>query len=120
MWKQSTTLTLPGDTQDLPVTIVPIMKLSAFQLCCPPEFLYAPKTNAVDPYTLLPSTRDCGIQNNDRIVGGVQTDIDEHPWMALLRYDKREPSNLAVSYQRTVHVFILLGLRNMLGTKIFV
>ncbi|KAI5643187.1 trypsin domain-containing protein [Phthorimaea operculella] len=41
-----------------------------------------------DPSSLLPNQRECGIQNNDRIVGGSRTDIDEHPWMALLRYDK--------------------------------
>ncbi|KAG7297995.1 hypothetical protein JYU34_018754 [Plutella xylostella] len=43
---------------------------------------------AADPTSLLPSTRVCGIQNNDRIVGGKTAEIDEHPWMALLRYDK--------------------------------
>lgn len=43
---------------------------------------------AGNPLDLLPNSRICGIQNNDRIVGGVQADIDEHPWMALIRYDK--------------------------------
>ncbi|KAJ2938769.1 hypothetical protein O0L34_g3390 [Tuta absoluta] len=41
-----------------------------------------------DPTSLLPNQRECGIQNNDRIVGGSRADIDEHPWMTLLRYDK--------------------------------
>ncbi|XP_021194273.1 CLIP domain-containing serine protease HP8 isoform X2 [Helicoverpa armigera] len=41
-----------------------------------------------DAARLLPNSRICGIQNNDRIVGGTQADIDEHPWMALIRYDK--------------------------------
>ncbi|KAH9636612.1 hypothetical protein HF086_003430 [Spodoptera exigua] len=46
-----------------------------------------------DPLSLLPNSRICGIQNNDRIVGGTQADIDEHPWMALIRYDKRNILN---------------------------
>ncbi|XP_075983213.1 CLIP domain-containing serine protease HP8-like isoform X2 [Anticarsia gemmatalis] len=87
-------------------------------ICCPPEFLVNqynpsnvesrsprdPPTRAPSPrepavggassarepsaMSLLPNERICGIQNNDRIVGGQQADIDEHPWMALLRYDK--------------------------------
>ncbi|KAJ8723965.1 hypothetical protein PYW07_007945 [Mythimna separata] len=63
-------------------------------ICCPPQFLNGPEhsasiyTRAADPTSLLPNSRICGIQNNDRIVGGTQADIDEHPWMALIRYDK--------------------------------
>ncbi|KAF9796702.1 hypothetical protein SFRURICE_008112 [Spodoptera frugiperda] len=61
-------------------------------ICCPPEFLGGQSSTlsmrAGNPLDLLPNSRICGIQNNDRIVGGVQADIDEHPWMALIRYDK--------------------------------
>ncbi|CAB3245944.1 unnamed protein product [Arctia plantaginis] len=69
------------------------------KICCPPQFLNQndeARTNGPtvesrsprDPIGILPDERICGIQNNERIVGGVQTDLDEHPWMALLRYDK--------------------------------
>lgn len=37
-------------------------------------------------HPLLPS--DCGIDTEERIVGGEATDIDEFPWMALLEYQK--------------------------------
>ncbi|KAJ8713979.1 hypothetical protein PYW08_007599 [Mythimna loreyi] len=62
-------------------------------ICCPPQFLGPQNagninTRAADPTSLLPNSRTCGIQNNDRIVGGTQADIDEHPWMVLIRYDK--------------------------------
>lgn len=70
-----------------------------FQICCPPEFLNqddrftnTPEyvSGSVDPISLLPSDQVCGIQNNDRIVGGTQADIDEYPWMALVQYNKRK------------------------------
>ncbi|XP_041969725.1 CLIP domain-containing serine protease 2-like [Aricia agestis] len=57
-------------------------------VCCPSEY----NVNVLDVTTksrtddLLPT--ECGIQNADRIVGGSSTSIDEHPWMALLKYDK--------------------------------
>lgn len=70
------------------------------KICCPSLFMYQntgspiPNDDSLetrgstvrDRTSLLPS--DCGIQNSDRIVGGTQTELDEHPWMALLRYDK--------------------------------
>ncbi|XP_026315081.1 CLIP domain-containing serine protease 2-like isoform X2 [Hyposmocoma kahamanoa] len=63
-------------------------------ICCPPEF-HNPNNGGdgdqragFDATSLLPNNHDCGIQNKDRIVGGTQADLDEHPWMALLRYDK--------------------------------
>ncbi|XP_053613900.1 CLIP domain-containing serine protease HP8-like isoform X2 [Plodia interpunctella] len=71
------------------------------KICCPPEFSGAsngatnsvPETSNLEsrvrqPSSLLPGYDTCGIQNDDRIVGGTRADIDEHPWMALLRYDK--------------------------------
>lgn len=65
-----------------------------FQICCPVEFLNAfspiSTTTPLDPMTLLPARDACGIQNNDRIYGGVRTDIDEHIWLGLIKYDKRE------------------------------
>uniref|UniRef100_A0A182PPY6 CLIP domain-containing serine protease n=1 Tax=Anopheles epiroticus TaxID=199890 RepID=A0A182PPY6_9DIPT len=38
---------------------------------------------------LLPTPGQCGIQTSDRIFGGVNTRIDEFPWIALLKYAKR-------------------------------
>ncbi|KAM3962498.1 bzArgOEtase [Aphomia sociella] len=62
------------------------------KICCPPEFGATPSGGGAgrteDPVSLLPGYNVCGIQNEDKIVGGTQADIDEHPWMALLRYDK--------------------------------
>ncbi|CAH2086012.1 unnamed protein product [Euphydryas editha] len=56
------------------------------KICCPPEL------KVVNPVNLLPNLKVCGIQNNDRIVGGTRTQLDEHPWMALLQYDKPKGS----------------------------
>ncbi|XP_052863582.1 uncharacterized protein LOC128270220 [Anopheles cruzii] len=42
---------------------------------------------------LLPAPGQCGIQTSDRIYGGVNTKIDEFPWLALLKYEK--PNNVA-------------------------
>ncbi|XP_055609293.1 CLIP domain-containing serine protease B4-like [Uranotaenia lowii] len=36
----------------------------------------------------LPATNECGLDLGDRIVGGQQTDLDEFPWLALLKYRK--------------------------------
>ncbi|KAL4715946.1 hypothetical protein ACJJTC_013246 [Scirpophaga incertulas] len=67
------------------------------KICCPPEFsgqVSMPQDRAgvgqanVDPLTLLPTLKQCGTQHDDRIVGGTRVEIDEFPWMALLRYDK--------------------------------
>lgn len=73
------------------------IRLLMFQICCPPEYLYGdfgPTTTTrrvtVNTRSLLPSTTECGVQNGDKIVGGTETDIGEHPWMVLLRYDKRK------------------------------
>ncbi|XP_068619450.1 CLIP domain-containing serine protease HP8-like [Battus philenor] len=55
-------------------------------VCCPS--LYKDPSAVYQPQTSLPNTTVCGIQSNDRIVGGTVTDLDEHPWLALLRYDK--------------------------------
>ena len=40
--------------------------------------------------SLLPPVGVCGVQTSDRIVGGVNTKIDEFPWLALLKYAKRK------------------------------
>lgn len=62
------------------------------KICCPPEFGDEPSVGSSsrvqDSAPLLPGYNVCGVQNEDKIVGGTQADIDEHPWMALLRYDK--------------------------------
>ncbi|KAL0869170.1 hypothetical protein ABMA27_007457 [Loxostege sticticalis] len=65
-------------------------------VCCPPEFGAPASSDGTadrrganfDPLDLLPGLKECGGQNDDRIVGGTRADLDEHPWMALLRYDK--------------------------------
>lgn len=59
-------------------------------VCCPPEFTFSRigGESSVDQSKVLPDFTVCGIQSNDRIVGGTEADLDEHPWMALLRYDK--------------------------------
>ncbi|XP_013184392.2 CLIP domain-containing serine protease HP8 isoform X2 [Amyelois transitella] len=67
------------------------------KICCPPDFSASSsngdgssnvESRVRQPGSLLPGYDVCGIQNDDRIVGGTRADIDEHPWMALLRYDK--------------------------------
>ncbi|XP_038206460.1 CLIP domain-containing serine protease 2-like [Zerene cesonia] len=55
-------------------------------ICCPKLLASA---NGTD---LLPDISICGTQNEYRIVGGTQTEIDEHPWMALLKYTKPKGS----------------------------
>uniref|UniRef100_A0A182J8R7 Uncharacterized protein n=1 Tax=Anopheles atroparvus TaxID=41427 RepID=A0A182J8R7_ANOAO len=37
----------------------------------------------------------CGIQMDDRIVGGTRAAIDQYPWMALLQYARQEKKRLA-------------------------
>ncbi|GBP04038.1 CLIP domain-containing serine protease 2 [Eumeta japonica] len=64
------------------------------KICCPPEYQTMPgggnaQTTPSSKVSLLPNARECGVQqNDDRIVGGTQADLDDHPWMTLLRYDK--------------------------------
>ncbi|CAH2094425.1 unnamed protein product [Euphydryas editha] len=66
------------------------------KICCPPELkevnVFIRMSTDQNPMDLLPNLKVCGIQNNDRIVGGTQTELDEHPWMALLHYDKPKGS----------------------------
>ncbi|CAG4953655.1 unnamed protein product [Parnassius apollo] len=58
------------------------------KVCCPPNNPQVRPQPVDSSSKLLPDTSECGIQNNDRIVGGSSTELDEHPWLALLRYDK--------------------------------
>ncbi|CAH2257133.1 CLIP domain-containing serine protease 2-like [Pararge aegeria] len=64
-------------------------------VCCPDEYRYnvqtANRAGAFDTnaaMNLLPERSVCGVMNNDRIYGGNLTEIDEHPWMALIKYQK--------------------------------
>ncbi|XP_023941050.1 CLIP domain-containing serine protease HP8 [Bicyclus anynana] len=64
-------------------------------ICCPQEFMYNTQTSnrggdvgVRSPADLLPDLKTCGVMNNDRIFGGNLTEIDEHPWMALVKYKK--------------------------------
>lgn len=36
--------------------------------------------------TTLPGPNDCQFGTDNRIIGGVETAIDEFPWLALIRY----------------------------------
>ncbi|XP_045776967.1 CLIP domain-containing serine protease 2-like [Maniola jurtina] len=65
-------------------------------ICCPPILSFYPESStsahaAFDreaALALLPGPSSCGVDRADRIYGGSQTEVDEHPWMALIRYDK--------------------------------
>lgn len=37
---------------------------------------------------VLPSWKECGVQYENRILGGELLELDEFPWMALLIYNK--------------------------------
>ncbi|CAH2257139.1 CLIP domain-containing serine protease 2-like [Pararge aegeria] len=58
-------------------------------VCCPPvlSFVPEPKTPKSPPHSsreiALPS--QCGLEYADRIYSGQITELDEHPWMALLQ-----------------------------------
>uniref|UniRef100_A0A182N5R5 CLIP domain-containing serine protease n=1 Tax=Anopheles dirus TaxID=7168 RepID=A0A182N5R5_9DIPT len=59
-------------------------------VCCP-DALAAPVRLGSG---LLPTPGQCGIQTSDRIFGGVNTRIDEFPWIALLKYAKRRLTHI--------------------------
>nr|XP_015836792.1 PREDICTED: uncharacterized protein LOC661375 [Tribolium castaneum] len=52
------------------------------KMCCPSNTFIVPKK------PLLPDKDQCGIFTASRIFGGMQTELDEFPWMALLEYQK--------------------------------
>ncbi|XP_052744043.1 CLIP domain-containing serine protease HP8 [Bicyclus anynana] len=63
-------------------------------ICCPQEFLYNNKTSILgvdvgvrSPADFLPDLRTCGIMD---ISGSYSTltQLDDHPWIALLKYEK--------------------------------
>uniref|UniRef100_A0A182R142 CLIP domain-containing serine protease n=1 Tax=Anopheles farauti TaxID=69004 RepID=A0A182R142_9DIPT len=58
-------------------------------LVCCPDGLETPVRLGTG---LLPVPGQCGVQTSDRIFGGVNTRIDEFPWIALLKYAK--PNNV--------------------------
>ncbi|XP_072929942.1 CLIP domain-containing serine protease HP8-like [Epargyreus clarus] len=72
------------------------------KVCCPDvyrkkinkgeTFRIKPEVSGPVTANLLPDISVCGIQNSDRIVGGNATGLDEHPWMALIQYDKPKGS----------------------------
>lgn len=61
---------------------------SKVQVCCPIEVL------GNDPISqsngLLPATSLCGLQNDERLIGGNITRIDEYPWLVQLIYKESE------------------------------
>lgn len=43
------------------------------------------------PDGILPKANECGYQfEENRIIGGNYTELDEFPWMALLNYNTKE------------------------------
>lgn len=40
--------------------------------------------------TKVPQSPNCGQQPQHRIYGGIESEINEHPWTVLLKYNKRE------------------------------
>ncbi|CAF4868822.1 unnamed protein product [Pieris macdunnoughi] len=52
----------------------------------------------VNKMSLLPNETVCGIQYEDRIFNGIHCDIDEHSWMAMLQYTKREDNKILKKY----------------------
>lgn len=39
---------------------------------------------------MLPPPGACGITFNMRIFGGVESQVDEYPWSALIKYQRRK------------------------------
>ncbi|XP_014372115.2 CLIP domain-containing serine protease 2 [Papilio machaon] len=81
-------LSIVKDRADYTRDVVAKLRCSSneYKICCPPVFEEA--GSLFKPQSALPDTSVCGIMTNDRIVGGSITELDEHPWLALLRYDK--------------------------------
>lgn len=67
-----------------------------FQICCPPNFLTSvgdtSNINQTNKLKILPNNTVCGIDTKiiNRISGGEETEIGEHPWLALLNYGPRK------------------------------
>lgn len=62
---------------------------SSVLVCCPDKLTSTTQSPPVRG-SLLPAPGICGINPIDeRIIGGVPTEVDEFPWMALLQYSKR-------------------------------
>lgn len=51
---------------------------------------YVPTTTPKPSNNLLPKTDSCGLYQEDRIIGGNVTGMDEFPWTVLIEYKKRE------------------------------
>ncbi|XP_032521122.2 CLIP domain-containing serine protease HP8-like [Danaus plexippus] len=62
------------------------------KICCPPNFLTSvgdtSNINQTNKLKILPNNTVCGIDTKiiNRISGGEETEIGEHPWLALLNY----------------------------------
>lgn len=61
------------------------------KVCCPSKDTAPIDNGNTGPIesNLLPSKKQCGNHLADRIIGGKETDLGEHPWMALIEYQKR-------------------------------
>ncbi|XP_030369258.1 melanization protease 1 [Scaptodrosophila lebanonensis] len=51
-------------------------------ICC------ASNENTSGNYNLLPEIPNCGSSFGDRIYGGINTGLEEYPWMAMIEYTK--------------------------------
>lgn len=73
-----------GNSNNQAPTISPVVFPASNQVTKVDE-IQRPK---VSEQSLIPNIGECGIGTTDRIVGGTRTELDEFPWMALLKYSK--------------------------------
>jgi len=60
-------------------------------VCCPNKFDSEPLDEVeATSGNILPRAGICGQVLYNRIYGGNETQIDEYPWLALLKYEKRK------------------------------
>ncbi|XP_022909704.1 CLIP domain-containing serine protease HP8 [Onthophagus taurus] len=66
------------------------------KVCC--SLRQQPPTSTSNPRNyqsnddLLPDTSTCGVDNQNRILGGSIADLEEYPWMALIEYKTKSGS----------------------------
>lgn len=89
---------------------------SLLQVCCPDilrQRLYNPtrspsstETGTEASLALLPPPGTCGVSNGDRIFGGELTALDEHPWLALIGYIRRECPRIPTRWSHILTVLV--------------
>ena len=62
------------------------------KVCCPTATVTTRPSTPTGSSNLLPTpgSGKCGVDSQNRIYGGVETSIDEFPWMVLVEYSKRK------------------------------